>query len=549
VKANNQVIESFIADLYNDKPARGYIQIWSIPSKRSAYCINVETAVKDAIRRTEHERDIYIGCGLSPRVLPPNRRCPKNQIDGIPGLWADIDFEGEHSKKNLPTISEADRILNKLPKPTIILNSGHGYQVWWLFKELWYFADKNERDEAQDLLYRFARHLIKLFDDIGREIDNVSDLSRILRVAGTVNNKRDPVMARVINKHDIYYNPGDIAQFIPDIILGITHVADKPVEKIILKKDANPPFDKFSVLQKNVPQVSATWERKRRDLKDTSPSGWDMALAIAGVQAGWNDQEITDLLIASRRKHGDNLKIDRPDYYKTTLSKAKSGIKLNESEERLEEILINNDKKAIQSDSLEVVGNILGIKIIKMIRYLSDPPLFEMITDRGATHIGGSGHLISQTTMRAKIHSATGILIKRLKEFKWDKVVQALTDACEEIELGSMTTSAGLGDQWLQEYIDDRTPMVIGDEFSTWNALQSGCPFIKDDDLYVFSSPFKKWLKIGRGETCSHQEIALRLKSAGCTSTNLSMRTDNGRVVTRAAWVMPQKDQNEKTKS
>jgi len=540
LKADQRKISDFIEAVYGDKPARGYIQIWSLPSKKSAYCQNTSSAIADIIRRAGHENDIYIGCGLSPRALPSNRRCPKNQIDGIPGVWADIDFTGEHSKKNLPTIEEADRIISKLPKPTMIINSGHGYHVWWLFKEIWYFADKRERDEAQDLMYRFARHLIGLFDGIGREVDNVSDLSRILRITGTINNKRTPpVMVRFVNKNEIYYNPDDLAQFVPDVLpYSMNETVDGKSQRIILKSNANPPFDKFSVLQKNITRVVPTWERKRRDLKDTSASGYDMALATISAQAGWSDQEIADLLIASRRKHGDDLKLNRPDYYKLTIAKARSGIQIDIAEEKLEEVLATPDKSTVRSMGLEAVSSIIGVKIIKMIKYLSDPPLFELITDRGAAQIGTSAHLINQTTMRAKIHSATGVLIRRQKEFKWDRIVQALTDACEEIELGQLTTIAGTGNQWTQEYIDDIPPHEITEDFTVWDALQGEVPFIKDNQIFIFSSPFRKWLKTARGENYSHQEIALRFRAAGYTSISISARADNGRVVTRAAWTM-----------
>lgn len=68
---------------------------------------------------------------------------------------------------------------------------------------------------------------------------------------------------------------------------------------VALRADPNRPAEKFSCLLRNR-RFAATWERRRDDLQDRSPSGYDLSLASQAVTVGWADQEIVDLLIAFR---------------------------------------------------------------------------------------------------------------------------------------------------------------------------------------------------------------------------------------------------------
>jgi len=91
---------------------------------------------------------------------------------------------------------------------------------------------------------------------------------------------------------------------------------------LILSPTAEVSLNKHEALCANDPSFIAVWERKK-SLKDSSPSGYDMSLACHAAIAGLNDQEIVDLLIHHRRKHGSDLKIERFDYYQATISKAR----------------------------------------------------------------------------------------------------------------------------------------------------------------------------------------------------------------------------------
>ena len=64
-----------------------------------------------------------------------------DDIIAIPGLWLDLDYQspGAHKTRHpLPPTKEAAlSLLDVAPyKPSLIVHSGHGLQIYWLFKEL-----------------------------------------------------------------------------------------------------------------------------------------------------------------------------------------------------------------------------------------------------------------------------------------------------------------------------------------------------------------------------------------------------------------------------
>ena len=82
--------------------------------------------------------------------------------------------------------------------PSLIVDSGHGLQPWWLFKKPWIFRDDEERREAQTLVGRFQATLQVIAEDHGWRIDNTSDLARVMRPAGTWNRKLEPVQVQIM---------------------------------------------------------------------------------------------------------------------------------------------------------------------------------------------------------------------------------------------------------------------------------------------------------------------------------------------------------------
>ena len=75
-----------------------------------------------------------------------------------------------------------------------------------------------------------------------------------------------------------------------------------------------------------------TWEKRRRDLQDQSPSSYDMALVNLLVSYKWAEQDIANTVIAFRRKHAKKRQRGqegplRVDYITRTIMKEEEGLR------------------------------------------------------------------------------------------------------------------------------------------------------------------------------------------------------------------------------
>lgn len=128
----------------------------------------------------------------------------------LPGFAADMDIAGPGHKtaKPLPTsVGQCRAIIaaTNLPEPTLWVHSGGGVYPWWLLEDGLDLTTPNALEWAQDMstklhdtIARWAEHLGMFYGS------GVKDMSRVLRIPGTVNRKKDcvPAMAHVIQPAD-----------------------------------------------------------------------------------------------------------------------------------------------------------------------------------------------------------------------------------------------------------------------------------------------------------------------------------------------------------
>ena len=135
----------------------------------------------------------YFGVNPRSKGLGEYSRGSREDVSAVIGPFTDFDIKGEaHKEKNLPeTETELMDFLMGLPKtPTIIVKSGNGYHVYWLFRELLYIRSEADRDYAERILKGWEHHIKdKALRERGWKFDSVSDLPRMLRAVGTVNHK------------------------------------------------------------------------------------------------------------------------------------------------------------------------------------------------------------------------------------------------------------------------------------------------------------------------------------------------------------------------
>jgi len=116
------------------------------------------------------------------------------------------------SKSDLPkTVEEALSVLPDFLAPSITVSSGHGLHMYWLLKEAWVFDSQEENLRASNLMIRLQAYIKSLAQERGWKFDSTADLSRVLRVPGTLNHKlgqKQPVFITNIDE-TIRYDPSE----------------------------------------------------------------------------------------------------------------------------------------------------------------------------------------------------------------------------------------------------------------------------------------------------------------------------------------------------
>ena len=532
--------KEFLTELWGDPPP-GPVLVWALPDKDSSWYADFKSVCQDLAARPDD--DNYTGVGI-PRTDPPmatKLRGKADQVTAIAGMWADIDVKHPiHKKDNLtPTTEKAIETLDALPfSPTIIVNSGHGIQAWWLFDTPWIFQSDEDRDMAQTMSQWWYEQIKALYATEGWVADPVWNIDQVMRIPGTTNNKdkREPVPVTVIESGGHRFNRHEFADLIPTDFHPVINVSRNRVTKkvngngLVLNADASPPPIKFMTLSDLNPKFRRTWKSDRPDLPDQSPSAYDMSLAMLALSAEWSDQETVDLLIAWRREHGHDLKL-REHYYATTISKARHPMEILEAQENLTEAIYtqSQDKPKIIRESL---STIFGVGITKIIKFTGDPPTYRMITDKGDITLGPVSNLTHQAKFRDLAAAATGVLIPKCNPQIWETRAQALLDACEEMDVGEASDPIEETMDWLDNYLSERT---ISDDQDLEQAAATKQPFLMNSATHIFINDFRKWVEHTTGSPMNNHSMGQRLRLCHAQLERINV-TIAGRRSTRSCW-------------
>ena len=138
--------QEFFRTLWGDPPP-GVINIWRLPDRISSWHRDLGS-INSFLRQFAHE-EVYTGVSLADPQK--GRFTTKNRMEevaagAIAGVWSDIDvFHPVHTKaERLPANrEEAQGVMDQLPyEPTLIVDSGHGLQYWWLLEAPWVFRTR-----------------------------------------------------------------------------------------------------------------------------------------------------------------------------------------------------------------------------------------------------------------------------------------------------------------------------------------------------------------------------------------------------------------------
>ncbi|MFZ5926324.1 MAG: hypothetical protein ACOYX1_02640 [Acidobacteriota bacterium] len=554
----------FLEELFGGKPDELYLLIWTLADKRSRWFRDIDAAASTA--EALAGRDVYVGVGLSAKDYGPSQRCPSEEIIGIVGLWADFDLRSEaHPKKALPpTIQDALAIIPEPFTPTLVVATGNGAHAWWLFKEPYLFDTDEERRAAARLIARWQALLRLNAAARGWAFDRLSDLARVLRIPGTFNCK-DPAHPKPVTVYrvtDRRYNLSDLEGYLDE--LGIQdpeaheqerrawaeRFKDKP---IVVNLKAELPEDLIKRLVHADLRFRNTWFRQRHDLNDQSQSGYDLALADFGMDAGLSEQQIVDLIIQHRRMHRQKPRT-RVDYYERTLAKAAQrnsstcelptlppAAKAPGAEEPVGRAPETSgpptqahlkDSLAAKASLCEYISQVLGVRILRIVKVTGKEPTYQLVLENAKIELAHVGKLLDQNSLRMAIATATNKLIKRLKPKLWDQLAQLMLDALIEEEGGPETQLEGAMRMYLEQYLTD-VAFIPAIEGQPSNAIRR--PMVLEGQIAVNSADLQLFINKTFVQNLSVKAVASMLAAIG--AKNIRVRSaKNGE---QGRWLLP----------
>ena len=545
-----QASTDFLMLLWQHKPDSHFILIWTLQDKRSHWYQEIALAAQFIAQAKGV--DVYVGVGLACHDYGPSHRCMSDEIAGLTGFWADLDLRSDaHNKKTLPaTISDALSIIPESMPPTIVVSTGNGAHAWWLFKEPLMFESEQERQAAASLITRWQTLLRLRAAQRGWAFDRLSDLARILRIPGTINAK-DPNNPKEVTVHsttDYRYNLGDFEKFLDDTSIPtpeaeeadandwIEQFAENPLD---INFDTRIPDDSIERWMAQDTRFKKTWLRQRDDLKDTSQSGYDLALADFGVAAGLSEQQIVDLIITHRAKHGQPQR-KRADYFKRTIAKAKALERLTPSLSAKESSLPQQgtqqeddvpDPATVKALLCERISGILGIRVVRLVKLSGKNPIYHLELESGKIEFASVEKLIKQGSVRNAIAGAVGLLIPMFPAKLWEQLAQMMLDACVVEDGGEEAEFEGAARIHLENYLAE-TPFIPTPEGQPVQSARK--PMIYKQKIAICSSDLQVYISKTAVPNLSISEAVSMLAAVGAKTHRV-----RGNFKEQSRWVLP----------
>jgi hypothetical protein len=371
-------------------------------------------------------------------------------------------------------------------------------------------------------------------------------------VTTTIDN---PKPVGVASENDQCLNPSELADNLDDLAAPDAEAAaaqewakyfdDKP---LVINLSARIADERLNCWLEADPRFRETWFRQRADLQDQSQSTYDLALACLGLGAGLTEQEIVDLIVHHRALHKQKQRT-RLDYFQRTISQATSrtdgtgelgkamGAKPgnggpSSSEDDLSSSATPEaDATAKKAALCKTLSGVLGVQIHKITKISGHSPIFHMELAEGTAEFPNVGKLISQTPVRNTLAAITGRLMRKFKPEKWQKVSQALLNACTIEEGGEEMDLEGSARLRLTQYLSVNAFIGSIDGQSPDNARK---PMVADGLITVCASDIQTFINRTISEKVTIPAVVGMLSAVGAKTKRF-----RGKFPEQSRWLLP----------
>lgn len=524
---NDDTIRDFLASFYGEIPDGERFCLWRAKGKRHTWCDTIEFGAKAGGNHSEE--DTYFSMGLYPGSIS---RRTKDNVSCIFGVWLDIDVgDKDNGKTYFPTMEEAiEWVYDALAGMwTHVVHSGGGLHVYLMFDEPLWLTEEQTRFDAEMAVKAYHRWADS---QCPYDIDPIIDLSRIMRLPGTMN-KRAGERCHLIDTCKTETSVSDLLQKLPTVSLtGSGHLAgtDGDVDlgslkqRIALMCEADQTFDK-------------TWRRMRR-FPDKSPSGYCMSLANQLCSAGLSNAEVYAALKTWRTGQADAK--DKPDtWYQTCIGKAREAAGPEREEIALNTKLDLSLTEEDEEQQTDTVTHIFGAPFKRMVKKVTEEYrghkekasyVLEFVD--ASVIVPSTGTLLNQTAMRELLYEELSLLMKRMKAPQYDKAILVLQKLTEEERVDLEGNMAFAIEEELRTFVHAKKEQMETTEH--WTNYNRGMLFEDEDGALYFNwSAFKIRLE-GVRIKVNNKELAKILRLLGSAPKQFN---DNDRT---RLWSIPE---------
>lgn len=332
-----EMAETFLIDLFRQQAGVDIQLTWmedgAPPASKRFPTHHADRAAREGVRLAHRGADVYVRAGGMDHHtrLASGARGGSAHTTLIGAVWADLDFYDPDDPKKADYPPTDEVVLELLGvDPSIVVHSGGGLQGWWLFDEALLLSSPDARRRAEGLVEGFQKRLANDLRAAGYGTDaNSFDLSRMMRLPGTFNHKKDVARpVEVISRSDRRYSVPELEAFVGDIALGppVGGKAGRGAQG----GSGYPLGGEFpdalvQTLSSRSQKFGPTWDRNRPDLDDKSASGYDFAIAGIAAYHGADDAQIAALIYHRRVHQGEQPeKALRADYIERTIQAVRS---------------------------------------------------------------------------------------------------------------------------------------------------------------------------------------------------------------------------------
>lgn len=518
--------EKFFTEWWIGIPKHLAVPIFTLPDRKTVLCVGPGKAAEYAVGRAKADQDVYFGVGLQ----DPKRKAGRGKasdVEGLVGLWADVDYGAEgHKKPHAPTLEDAIALVDSMPaSPTILVHSGHGLHAYWLFDEPLLFRNgQDDREAGAVLVAAWQETLRKKSKEKGWELDATHDLSRVLRVPGTVNRKGKPVQVQIVRSGGPRHRPEDLRKIPVDPHQGSNMGRSSPpnVEspKDALKNEPGPPVGGTNWPETDVPnpigdiaivakvaaacladrKFKAAWEKKRLDLE--SASEYDLSIASTLLGGGWSEKDVAEAILLWRTNHNENPdKARRGDYIYRTIRKAARGIESRKAVSLIKEEMasVHDGEKAKPEDKGKLIDRVrkaLGIPIKRVIQHGREKSIYSIDLDDGQNIQLGENPAVTEVRLFQKATVDYTHEPIRIRQDDWSAGPgRALLHLSEMVENHESTRRNAI--TWLlREFLRSQSIYRDSSGEGFKEAVDAEQTFIRDEMVFFHGPKFSRHVAI-----------------------------------------------------